>query len=67
MNLFCLSDIKPIKRKTKEKSQKTPASNRKRTERWEEEEEDRGRENYSFLKSLSSDTPDDHADREALR
>eukprot|EP00105_Crassostrea_gigas_P013351 XP_011429648.1 PREDICTED: acidic repeat-containing protein [Crassostrea gigas] len=61
------SDIKPIKRKTKEKSQKTPASNRKRTERWEEEEEDRGREKYSFLKSLSIDTPDDHADREALR
>lgn len=61
------SDIKPIKRKTKEKSQKTPASNRKRTERWEEEKEDRGREKYSFLKSLSSDTLDDHADREALR
>lgn len=40
----------------------------KRPERWEEEEEkDRRREKYSFLKSLSSDTPDDHADREALR
>ena len=60
------SDIRPIKRRTKEKPQRTPVSSKKRPEGWDEKGESGGQK-YSFLRSLSSDTPGELGDREALR
>ncbi|XP_062566615.1 germ cell nuclear acidic protein-like [Saccostrea cucullata] len=54
------SDIKPIIRKPRQKIQKTTSRER---DLWEEKEEPK----YNFLKSLSTDTPEDRCDREALR
>lgn len=60
------SDIRPIKRRTKEKPQRTPVSSKKRPEGMDEKGESGGQK-YSFLRSLSSDTPEELGDREALR
>ena len=60
------SDIRPIKRRTKEKPQRTPVSSKKRPEGRDEKGESGGQK-YSFLRSLSSNTPGELGDREALR